>query len=128
SNAALFELNNNMLVLLKQHELQLPEEFSFPVSSGAAFAAAIQTKDPIVALRTPSEVTQVLGTPGALERAHVIPIMNENRVVAVLYAAGDDELDVNALELISGIASAVLERRSNSSLHAQISLPKETAT
>ncbi len=32
-------------------------------------------------------------------------------------------MDVNAMELIAGVASAVLERRSNGSLHAQIAGP-----
>jgi hypothetical protein len=124
---ALFELNNAMLSLRKQHQLHLPEDLSFPVGSGAAFSAAIQAKDPIVALRTPSEVTPALGSSGTSERAHVIPITNGTRVVAVLFATGEDDPDLSALELVAGIASAVLERRSNAALHSQISTHREIA-
>jgi hypothetical protein len=49
-----------------------------------------------------------------------VPILNGPRVVALLFAANQDYLDVNAIELIAGLASIVLERQSNTLLHTQI--------
>jgi hypothetical protein len=46
--------------------------------------------------------------------------MNGRRVVAILFAADQEYMDVNALELIAGLGSAVLERQANVALHAQI--------
>ncbi len=117
---ALLELSNGVLTLRGQHNLHAPENFSFPVTAAPAFASAIESRDPIVALRTPSEVTGPLSGPDLSERAHLFPIANGSRVVAVLFAADADYLDLNGLELIAGLASAVLERRVNSDLHAQI--------
>jgi hypothetical protein len=65
-------------------------------------------------------VTEPLSSPELGERAHVLPILNAGRVVAVLFAADRNYMDVNALELIAGLASAVLERHSNAALHARI--------
>lgn len=117
---AIFALNDGVLTLRGQHKLNLPEKLTFAVGAAGAFASAIETKDPVVALRIPSEVTEALSVSEAEERAHVFPISNGNRVVAILFAADQDYMDVNALEVIAGLASAVLERRSNTSLHAQI--------
>jgi hypothetical protein len=50
-----------------------------------------------------------------------VPVSNRDRVVSVLFAAAaSDELNTDALELVAGLASAVLERGSNTTLHAQI--------
>ncbi len=118
--AAVFEVKNEALVLRGQSKMNLPPDLSFPVSSAGAFASAIGTKDPVVALRSPSEVGEQLSVEGARERAHVIPIPNGDRVAAVLFAADGENADANGLELIAGIASAVLERKPNVSLHSQI--------
>ncbi|MBV9404813.1 MAG: hypothetical protein JO211_05680 [Acidobacteriaceae bacterium] len=120
---ALFSLNAGVVSLRGQHKLNLPERFSFPISSAGAFASAVETKDPVVSLRTPSEVTEALSLPSDEERAHVLPIVNENRVVALLFAADQEYMDVNALELLAGMASLVLERRGNVGLHTHIAAP-----
>jgi hypothetical protein len=117
---ALFGLNNGALSLRGQHDLNLPEQLSFTVASAAAFASAIASKDSVIALRTRSEVGEALSSPDASERVCVVPISNGSRVVAVLFGIGGEHMDVNALELIAGIACAVLERRSNASLHTQV--------
>jgi hypothetical protein len=117
---AVFALSNGVLSVRGHHGLNLSEKLSFAVASAGAFASAVATKDPVIALRTPSEVSQALAASDVSERVCVIPILNETRVVAVLFAGGGEHIDVNALELIAGIASAVLERRSNTSLHAQV--------
>jgi hypothetical protein len=49
--------------------------------------------------------------------------------VAILFAADQEYIDLNALELVAGLASAVLERYSNVSLHSRIEpATKERAT
>ena len=117
---AVLELSNGALTVRGQHNLKVSEKFSFPVTSAPAFASAIESRDPIIALRTAAEVTEQLSGPDVSERAHIFPIANGSRVVAVLFAADQDYLDLNALELIAGLASAVLERSVNTGLHAQI--------
>ena len=122
--AALFTLQGNVLALRSQFKLELPADLSFPVTSANAFASAIELKDAVVALRTPGEVGAVLSIEG--ERAHILPVANGTRVVAVLFAADSEYMDVNALELLAGIASTVLERRSNDSIHTQLGSPPPT--
>jgi len=121
---AVLELANGVLTVRGQHNLSVPQDYSFPVASAPAFASAIESRDPIVALRTRSEVSEPLSGPDAGERAHIFPVANGSRVVAVIFAAdqaADQQyFDVNGLELLAGLASAVLERKSNSTLHSQI--------
>jgi hypothetical protein len=117
---AIFEVKSGTLVLRGQVKMDLPADFSFPLASAAAFASAIGTKDSVVALRSPSEVGAQLGVESSRERIHVIPLANGDRVAAVLFATGGEHTDANGLELIAGIASVVLERKANASLHPQI--------
>jgi hypothetical protein len=120
--AALFTLQDGVLCLRGQQNLNLAEDLSFSPSTAAAFEAVISSKDTVVALRTPAEVGESLSSPDPQERAHIVPILNGPRVVALLFAANQDYLDVNAIELIAGLASIVLERQSNSLLHTQIAI------
>jgi hypothetical protein len=126
--AAIFEVKSGSLVLRGQLKLDLPADFSFPLSSAAAFASAVETKDPVVALRSPSEVGAQLSVGSSRERAHIIPLANSGRVAAVLFAANGEHTDANGLELIAGIASVVLERKSNADLHSQIGETPKTKT
>jgi hypothetical protein len=118
--AAVFTFKDGVLLLRGQINLALPDQFSFPVSSTAAFASALESRDPVIALRTPAEVHSLLSSPQPSERAYILPICNSDRVVALLFAAGREAADGDALELIAGMASMVLERQANASLHAQI--------
>jgi len=93
---------------------------SFPLASAAAFATAVSLKDPVTALCTAGEVSPALSQTD-VQRAHIFPILNGARVSAVLFVS-DDAADMNALELICGIASSVLERTSNVALHSQIGM------
>ncbi len=115
------------LCLRAQIGMNLPSGFKFAAGKGAAsaaaFSTAIDTRDPVVALRSAAEVTAELESKDSAARAHVLPLLNQDRVVAVLFAAGSESIDANALELISGIASIVLERGSNRNLHTQIAAP-----
>jgi hypothetical protein len=115
--AAVFAIRDSAAESRGQINLPAAEGLSLPLSSAAAFASAIQSKDPVIALRSAGEVGQALSREG--ERAHLFPVTNGSRVAALLFASGT-EPDGNALELIAGLASVVLERRSNESSHAQI--------
>ncbi len=117
---AIFTHSGSDLRLRGQRHLDLPEDEAFPVSSAHAFAAVIASSDPLVALRAPNEVGSLLSSSDTAARAHLLPITNAGRNVAVLFAVEDESLDANGLELVAGMASAMLERRSNQSLHSQI--------
>ncbi|MGH9619544.1 MAG: hypothetical protein ACRD45_07510, partial [Bryobacteraceae bacterium] len=117
---AIFSLKDGVLRLRLQRNLDLPADFSLPASAAGAFAGAIESKDPVIALRTAAEVSEALSSAEKGARAHIIPVLNGSRVAAIVFAASRDYTDVNALELIAGMASAVLERQANTSLHAQI--------
>jgi hypothetical protein len=116
--AAVFVVRGAAAESRGQVNLPLAEGLSFPVATAAAFAAAVESKDPVIALRSAGEVGEALSN--GSERVHLFPVLNGSRVVAVLFAGGET-IDANALELIAGLASMVLERPSNASSHAQIS-------
>lgn len=117
---ALFTYHDGVLDLRGHQNLNLSEKLTFSTAGAGAFESAINSKDTVVALRTVAEVGEALKSSDPQERAHIIPIMNGPRVVALLFAAQEDQFDLNALELIAGLASTVLERHSNASLHSQI--------
>lgn len=123
--AAVFFLQSETFQLRAQANLDIPADLTVRLSHAAAFRSAIETHDPVIALRTPSEVSAALASSDSSDRCHVIPITNGGRAVAILFACDHEQMDVNALELIASVASAVLERQSNTALHAQIaSAPK----
>jgi len=123
---AIFVQQDSFFVMRAQHNLPIEAGLQIQISSARAFSAAIESRDSIVALRTSAEVDHALAadrsTSGAVPRAHIVPILNGNRVVAVIFVPAERLLDVNGLELIAGLASAVLERRSNQAIHQQIEL------
>jgi hypothetical protein len=124
---ALFTVRDGALYLCDQRNLNLASGLSFSTATAAAFGSVISSKDTVVALRTPAEVGESLSLPASTERAYIIPILNGQRVVALLFAPNQDRLDVNAIELIAGLASTVLERQSNTSLHTQIATQSASA-
>ncbi len=117
---ALFSVQGESLHLRGQLNLSLPGDLSFPLQSAAAFRSVWITKDPVTALRTGTEVTEPLSAPLTAGRAHLLAIVNGTRVVAILFAGGVEEPDLDCLELVAGLASGALERQSNHGLHAQI--------
>ena len=124
SECAVFEIKENTVRLRAQQGLELIGDFTFPLTSAPAFASCVEMREPVIALRTASEVGAALAIASDVPaRARLIPITNQERVAAVLFAAEQEALDGNALELIAGIASVVLERRSNADVHSQITAP-----
>ncbi|MBV9084971.1 MAG: GAF domain-containing protein [Acidobacteriaceae bacterium] len=122
---ALVSVTGETLSVRGHRRLGLTDDVTIPISSARAFASAIASRDAVIALRTAAEVGSALSTPDANALAHLVPLINDDRAVAVLFAVLDndregDSGELNALELIAGMASAVLERRANVSLNVQI--------
>ena len=117
---AAFEVRKDALHLRGQRQLQLPPDLIVPLPSAPAFANCISAKDTLLSLRVASEVGSELARNASGGRARLIPIPNGERIVAVLFAVEDERLDANALELIAGIASVVLERGGKANLQHEI--------
>ena len=121
---AVFVQQDSMFVMRAQHNLPIGAGLEIPLLSARAFSAAVESRDSLVALRTTAEVGTALAaepsSSGTAPRAHLVPILNGNRVVAIIFTSADELLDVNGLELVAGLASAVLERRANQTIHQQI--------
>jgi hypothetical protein len=81
-----------------------------PLDAAPAFATAVETRDTLVAMCTPNELSEPLAVYFGQESAkcHLFPVATRQAVLAVLYADSDD-VDVDALELLAAIAGAVLE-------------------
>ncbi|MEX2262157.1 MAG: hypothetical protein WD696_09410 [Bryobacteraceae bacterium] len=75
------------------------------LAGAGAFAGAVESGDPIVALSTPSQVSPLLAEllhPEAAEKVHLFPIPCGEETIGILYAMGD--VDVPALELLCALA------------------------
>lgn len=83
-----------------------------PLDAAPAFAAAVETRDTLVAMRSAGEMSQALaaylGEDGG--KFYVIPISTRDGVVALLYADGPN-VDAHALELLAAVAGAVRDGR-----------------
>jgi hypothetical protein len=120
---AVFVQQDSLFVMRAQHNLPIEAGLEIPLSSARAFSAVVESRDSLIALRTSAEVSSALSaepSTGAAPRADLVPILNGNRVVAIIFAPADELMDVNGLELVAGLASAVLERRANQTMHQQI--------
>ena len=103
TRALLFTVSENTL------RLQGVDLTPIPIGTVPAFAAVVESKDSIVAMRTRGELSAGLANylkevPDA--RCWLFPILKGGRVAAVLYA--DGEVDADAVELLSNVAGAVL--------------------
>ena len=116
---ALFSIQDGYLRLRGHHGLNIQRSLALDIASAAAFQSAISSRDSVIALRTASEVGEALSSPDLSARAYIIPIENGPRVVALLFVAGQP-VELNAIELIAGVASLALERDANRTLHTQI--------
>jgi len=79
------------------------------LESAPAFAAAVETRDTLVAMRVRSELSEPLADflGEASEKCYLFPVVARHGVPAVLYA--DSEVDVDALELLAATAGAVID-------------------
>ena len=88
-------------------------------NEAAAFATVIESREPVVALCSPAEVSACLAhllNPAAGEKAHLFPITVVGTSVGILYASG--AVESAAVELLAQTASAVLEARQRPVLRA----------
>lgn len=82
----------------------------FPIEQAAAFAGAIQTGDPVVAMATPREISPVLAQCFAHkpeDRAYILPIFVHGKAVGLVYASG--AVEMAPLELLAQAATLSLE-------------------
>ena len=118
--AALFVVNGSALRLLATRGISSDAKIdNTPLESAPAFAGVVESRDPIVALRTPGELSEAIAdvfgdaageTPE--QRFYLFPITSRDRVAAVLYA--DTAVEPSAIELVASFASAVLDAQSAS--------------
>jgi hypothetical protein len=84
--------------------------FEVPLDEAPALRAAVESRDPVVALATGGEVSarllEALG-PGDGDKVYLFPIVAGKQVVAMLCAAG--ALHAAALELLTGVAALYWE-------------------
>jgi len=87
-------------------------QISFGAAEAAAFAGAIDSREPVVALCSAAEVSRVVMEAfghSPVDKAYLFPLTVDQTVVGVLYAAG--AFDSAALELLAQATSAILEAR-----------------
>jgi len=118
AQVALFTFDGGCLRAAGGRGIDLPSDLSLPLANVPAFANAVESKDTIVTMRTPAEVSETLSSGDERKRAFLIPLLDRARVEAVLFASADDHTDLNGLELLSVFSSAALERvRTKAGLH-----------
>ena len=86
------------------------ETVAFPAQQSAAFLAAIETKDPVIAASSDSEISPTLASAAGgepSERAYLFPLVPRQQVGAIFFASGT--VQAAALELLCEAASMRLE-------------------
>jgi hypothetical protein len=108
------------LELRGERGLNLQHGLTIETTAAPAMTAAIASKDVVFALWTATEFGAALQPAESNARGFVVPIMNGERVVALLFSTLDSASDGEALEIVAGMASIVLERQANSAVAVQI--------
>jgi hypothetical protein len=84
-----------------------------PLASAPAFASAVESKDTVVAVGTPRELSQTISATlgdASEKKVYLFPVVARQNVVAVIYAEpGDQPVDVSAMELLASLAAASIE-------------------
>ncbi|HLG96120.1 MAG TPA: hypothetical protein VKX49_07400 [Bryobacteraceae bacterium] len=113
ARAALFRVQESSLHL--EAARGTPDRLEdVPLHAAPAFRAAVESKDPLLALRTRGEMSASIADCFGEEaggRFHLLPISAGERITAVLYADGPGSVQADALELLATLAGAVLETR-----------------
>lgn len=82
----------------------------FPISEAAAFSTAIETRDPVIAMSAPSEVSDALVRlfeHKADERVYLFPLVTDGVIASLFYASGN--VQPPPLELLSEVAGLQLQ-------------------
>jgi hypothetical protein len=113
--AALFLVRDRALHLEASRNVDVPAPTEdIGLEAAPAFATAVDTRDTLVAMRTPGELSAQLADllgeslDSGNARCCLFPLVTRQGVPAVLYADSDD-VDVDAIELLTVTAAAVLE-------------------
>jgi hypothetical protein len=122
SQAAVFHVATDHVHLLAERDFELKPGLKISLASAQTFSNCVSTREPAVVLRRSSEVGEELSSANPGSRAYVIPILNGDRAVAVLFAAIDENSDLSGLELVAGMAGLVLERTKNVKANVQIAV------
>jgi hypothetical protein len=114
--AALFLVQSGFIQLQGAREIIVNGEFRrLPISSAPAFTGVAETRDTVVSLRSRSElsdpVAELVGERPD-RRCWLFPVKDRDRLVAILYADAEDHIEIEALELVTGIAGLAIERLS----------------
>ncbi len=110
--AALFLVTREAIELRGARGFESQPQFKVALDSAPAFRSAVDSRDTVVALRTPGElgepVAQLAGP--AIGRCTLFPLGLRDRVAAVLYAdSADGNIDTAVLETLAGFGALVLE-------------------
>jgi len=84
----------------------------FNAAEAAAFAGAIESRDPVVALGSPGEVPPAVAdalSASPADKVYLFPLTVDRTTIGMICAAG--EVESVALELLAQVAAAVLEAR-----------------
>jgi hypothetical protein len=82
--------------------------------SAPAFSSAVESKDTVVAVGTPRELSQTVSSilgDASDKKVYLFPVVIRQNAIAVLYAepSADSPIDVSALELLTSVAAASIE-------------------
>src|SRR5256885_775221 len=109
--AALFEVIEKRVRGVRSRGFQIAgdaaiEELEAPLDIAPAFAQAVLERDTVIAAASPAEISlQVVAILGSAptEKAHLYPIVIQDRAVAILYASGT--VDSAGLEFLAQAAA-----------------------
>ncbi|HXF27699.1 MAG TPA: hypothetical protein VN610_10505 [Bryobacteraceae bacterium] len=112
----LFSVNGNDVHFERASGVEISGDLAdIPLSAAPAFAAAVESQDTVVAMRSQAEISEVLAallgdSPG--HRFHLFPVISRGHVAAVMYAdSSTGPVESTALELLAVLAGLSLESR-----------------
>jgi hypothetical protein len=117
NDCAVFHVDNNIVTGERRRATDRPttagfREVHFAAPAAAAFAAAIESREPVVAICSAAEISSALLDlfgHAADDKAHLFPLTVDGTAAAILYTAG--AVESAALELLAQGAAIVLEAR-----------------
>ncbi len=93
--------------------LTLGDHPPVPLTAAPAIGSAVESKDTVVAVGTPRELSQTISAilgDASEKKVYLFPVVARQSVLAVLYAEpGDKPVEVSAMELLASLAAASIE-------------------
>lgn len=81
------------------------------LSSAPAIRQAVETRETVVCVSTPTQLSTPIAELWDGKRAHLFPLNGRSRVLGVLVAFGDNGIDNHAIEVLIALAASSLELR-----------------